>query len=133
MKCYTRLSWVDTHIIEPVSFFNSVFSSWLSSLFFLKNLSFFISIGDIDETYRFWSIVISSFVCLTPNTQNLNVPLSCVPTLNILLKFSNHIFLKQIIFTEYKVIHLHCQNTHQVTSCIMPKKQCIVLCTHYSL
>ena len=42
------------------------------------------SIGDVDEVNRFWSIVIPSFVHLTPNTQNLEVPFSCVPTLNIL-------------------------------------------------
>ena len=35
--------WVDTYIIWTVSLFNSVFSSWLSSSFFLKNHPFFIS------------------------------------------------------------------------------------------
>ena len=40
------------------------------------------------------------------------------------LKFFDHIFLKQIISTEYKVNFMLCKNSHQVTNCIMPKKQC---------
>ena len=44
-------------------------------------------------------------------------------------QFCDYIFLKQIISTEYKVIFVHCQSTHRVTSCIMPKKQCIVIYT----
>ena len=42
------------------------------------------STGDVDEANRCWSIVIPSFVCLTPNSRNLKVPFSYVLTLNIL-------------------------------------------------
>ena len=132
-----------THIIWPANLFRSVFSYWLNSSFFLKNLPFFMSIGDIDEANRFWYIVIPSFVHLTPNTQNLEVLFSCVPTLNILynseIKFLWNVSfpqniksstciaripvkldhtliipLKCIISTEYKIIYMYCQNTRQV-------------------
>ena len=66
--------WVATHIIRPVIHFRSVFYSWLNS--FVKNLPLFMSIRDIDEAYRFWSIVIPSFVSLTPNLQNMKIPSS---------------------------------------------------------
>ena len=67
---------------------------------------------------------------LIPNPQNLNLLLSWFPSLNIFSILRSH-FLKQIISREYEVINVHWQNT-QVTSCIRPKKQCIVICTHCS-
>ena len=75
--------WVATYILWSVSLFKSVFS-WHNSSFFLKDLPFFMSLGDIDEAYRFSSIGISSFAYSTPNYQNLKVIFSSVPTSNIL-------------------------------------------------
>ena len=124
--------WVDTHIILLVSFFNSVFSSWLSLSFFHKALPFFMSFGDIDETYIFWSIVIPSFVSLTPNPQNLNVPLWCIPTLNI---FS----IPRSDFSEtnnFHKIQSHLNGLPEYSSSYQlhpAKETVIVLCTHYSL
>ena len=63
-----------------------------STYFFLKDLPFLMSIGDIDEAFRFLFIVIPFFVCLTLNPQNLKIPFSYVPVLNILFN-SEIIFL----------------------------------------
>ena len=87
-----------TYIVWPVRLFRSVFY-WLNSSFFLKDLPFFMSVGDIDEACKFWSIVIPSFVCLTLNLKNLMVSFSFVSTLNILFN-SEITFLWKVSFPQ---------------------------------
>ena len=86
----------------PTSFDLLVFldlSSLDSTHLFPKILPFLMSIGDIDEAYRFWSIVILFFVSLTFSPKNSKVPFLFVPNLNIFLNY-DIIFLWNLSFPQ---------------------------------
>ena len=99
---------MDTLTIWQVDFFLTLSSS-LGSVyhFFSKNFLSLYLLGILMK-HRFWSIVIPFIVCLILNPKNLNVPLSCVPVLNLFFNFA-------IIFFWNKSFPLNTKSSTYIT------------------
>ena len=81
IKWYIRLSLSGYHH-HLTSLFRSVISSWLNSSFFLNDLLFFMSIGNINEAFRFLHNKNHIFSLL-----KTKVTFSSFPTLNVLFNY----------------------------------------------